>query len=239
MNARGVDATAALADLELACAEASEAYRTFARIVSDEIAPRARPEVGLGEAEVAFRLRAVMGVETSLGELLAFGKAALARAHANLVERVQRSRHPEVRTAEQARDALMAVLAPKPKTIEEALALYRRHTDDAVRLLEERELVPLPKPLALTLTPVPGGIADGTTLTNWPARSSIHAGTATRSTRPIRAATRSCRCATSPCTRASPVTTCRASYGSAASGRRCASSGSATRSRGRVPISAR
>lgn len=162
-------AGAQLSELVDASRVAAEAYRAFARALAEEIAPRARRELSLGEEEVAFRLREVMGIDAPLSDLLAFAKQSLSSAHADLVERVRRSGHPEVKTPEDARDALMAVLAAKPSTIEEALGRYRKHTSDAIRLIEERGLLPLPRPLALSLTPVPGGVADGTTLTNWPA----------------------------------------------------------------------
>lgn len=169
MKARGVDVSSVLVDLGESGELAADAYRKLTRILADEIAPHARAEVALGEEEVAFRLRDVMGLETSIPDLLAFGRRLLATARAKLVDRVQRSGHPEVKTAEQAREPLMALLGAKPATLEEALGLYRRHTDDAVRLIRERGLLPLPDPLAFTLTPLPGGIADGTNLTNWPA----------------------------------------------------------------------
>lgn len=142
-----------LAVIDETARAAADAYRSFARSVEEEIAPYARRDVALGESETAFRLRDVMGVETTIDELLAFATRELARAHERLVDH----------------DALMALLAKKPATIDEALSLYRRHTDDAVRLVAERDLLPLPEPLALSLRPLPGGIADGASLTNWPA----------------------------------------------------------------------
>ncbi|MBS2015920.1 MAG: DUF885 family protein [Deltaproteobacteria bacterium] len=165
----GTGAGATLSALAEASRVAADAYRAFARALTEEIAPRARREVSLGEEEVAFRLRDVMGIDAPIADLLGFARQSLAAARADLVERVRRFGHPEVRTPDDARDVLMAVLAAKPSTIEEALARYRLHTRNAVRLIEERSLLPLPKPLELTLTPVPGGVADGTTLTNWPA----------------------------------------------------------------------
>jgi len=144
---------AELAAIDEAARGAADAYRAFACAVEEEIAPRARRSVALGEAETAFRLREVMGIETTLDELRAVATRWLARAHERLVDH----------------DALLALLAKKPATLEDALALYRRHTDDAARLIAERDLLPLPSPLALSLLPLPGGIADGASLTNWPA----------------------------------------------------------------------
>lgn len=144
---------AELAAIDDAARGAADAYRSFARAVEEEIAPRARRNVALGEDETAFRLREVMGIETTLDELRAFATRWLSRAHERLVDH----------------DAILALLAKKPATLEDALALYRRHTDDAVRLIAERDLLPLPAPLALSLVPLPGGIADGASLTNWPA----------------------------------------------------------------------
>lgn len=142
-----------LAAIDEAARGAADAYRAFARAVEGEIVPHARRDVALGEAETAFRLRDVMGIETSLDDLRAFATRWLARAHERLVDH----------------DALMALLAKKPATLEDALTLYRRHTDAAVRLIAERDLLPLPAPLALSLRRLPGGIADGASLTNWPA----------------------------------------------------------------------
>ncbi len=169
MKAAGVDASGALAELEEASAVAASAYRAMANVVRDEIAPRARPSLALGEAEVAFRLRDVMGLDTSVADLFAFGRAKLEEAHATLLERIRRSGLAAPKTVADAGPSILATFAPKTATLEEALAMYGRHTDDAIRFIEERDLLPLPKPLAYTLTPLPGGIADGGTLTNWPA----------------------------------------------------------------------
>ena len=160
---------ALVARLSTAGAAAPEGYRAFAEVVAKEIAPAARAHVCLGEAETAFRLRETMGLETSIAELLALGERSLAKAHAELVEHVRAAGHSEVKHAEDAREALLAILAPKAATVEEAVALYRRHLDAATRFVEERGLVPVPEGLALDLEPLPAGIAHGVVLTNWPA----------------------------------------------------------------------
>lgn len=131
---------------------ASEAYRAFAEVVAREIAPRARPHVVLGADETAFRLADVMGVTTPIDELLARARDALAEARSALD-----------------RAALMAVLAPRPATLDEALAGYRRFIVEATNFVRDRELVPIPARMALALEPLPPGIADGGSVTNWPA----------------------------------------------------------------------
>ena len=109
------------------------------------------------------------GVESSIDALIGFAKSALEQAHASLVEHVRNAGHTNVRTTEDAREALLSVLSPKPTTIMEAVALYEHHLGAATRFIEERALVPLPESLALALEPLPAGIADGGSLTNWPA----------------------------------------------------------------------
>lgn len=160
------DVRARLADASRA---ASDAYQRFARFVSDEIAPVARKDVRLGAAEVAFRLIDVMGAAATADELIAHANASLERAHASLVEHVRRAGHSAVKTPEDAREALLAVLAPRVATVADAVALYERHLAAATRFIQERALVPVPENLALALEPLPPGIADGGTLTNWPA----------------------------------------------------------------------
>jgi uncharacterized protein (DUF885 family) len=64
---------------------------------------------------------------------------------------------------------LLGVLASKPASIAEAVALYDRHLAAATSFVKERALVPVPAALALVLEPLPRGIADGAALTNWPA----------------------------------------------------------------------
>jgi uncharacterized protein (DUF885 family) len=149
--------------------DGAEAYRAFANIVRDELAPCARESVRLGEEETSFRLRDTMGLDASIDALCATAEQALARAHADLVEHARRAGHAHVDQAEDARAVLLAVHAPKAATVEEAVALYQRHLDAATRFVEERGLVPVPEGLALELEPLPKGIADGTVLTNWPA----------------------------------------------------------------------
>ncbi len=174
-TASGVTLPASLVKrLERAAAHGGEAYRVFAEVVDKEILPFARPHVVLGEEETVFRLRETMGVESSIDELLALGERSLAEAHEALVENVRAGggagvAGSEVRDANGAREALLGVLAPKCASIEEALALYRRHLDAATRFVAERALVPIPERLALELEALPEGIADGTVLTNWPA----------------------------------------------------------------------
>jgi uncharacterized protein (DUF885 family) len=158
-----------IARLATAGAAAQDGYRAFAEMVAKEIAPAARPQLCLGEAETAFRLRETMGVETSIAELLALAERALAKAHAELVEHAQAAGHGHVKQARDAREALLAILAPKAATVDEAVALYRRHLDAATRFVEERGLVPVPEGLALDLEPLPAGVAHGVVLTNWPA----------------------------------------------------------------------
>jgi uncharacterized protein (DUF885 family) len=180
--AGGVVARAALAGVTLQSSltarlasagnAARAAYRAFAEVIATEIAPVARAgdvHVCLGEAETAFRLRETMGLESSIDELLALAERSLAQAHAALVEHARAAGHAHVKSAADARDVVMAVLAPKPATVDDAVALYRGHLDGATRFVEERALVPVPEGLALELQPLPPGVADGTVLTNWPA----------------------------------------------------------------------
>lgn len=157
------------ARLARAGAEAREAYDAFARAVANEIAPAARAGVTLGAGEVAFRLRDTMGLEASVEELVAGARAALALAHASLVEEARAAGHAHVKSAADARDVLLAVLAPKPATVEGAVALYERHLAAATRFVRERRVVDVPDALALVLEPMPAGMGDGITLTNWPA----------------------------------------------------------------------
>lgn len=150
-------------------AAARDAYLAFARLVADEIAPAARTGVTLGEEDVAFRLRDTMGLESSVDELLVLARGALERAHEALVEHARATGHRHVKTAEAAREALLGVLAPKPATLEDAVALYERHLAAATRFVREREIVQVPESLALALAPMPAGMGDGIALTNWPA----------------------------------------------------------------------
>lgn len=126
---------------------ASSAYRAFA-----ERPLTTRTDVVLGEEETTLRLRDVMGVETAADELVREARDELARLR------------PKVD-----RDALLKVLAPRPSTLDDALAGYRRLLVEATNFVRDRELVPVPSALALDLEPLPGGIADGSGVTNWPA----------------------------------------------------------------------
>lgn len=126
---------------------ASSAYRAFA---ARELTTSS--DVVLGEEETSLRLREVMGVETPADELVKEAHEDLAR----LRDEVER-------------DALLKVLAPRPSTLDEALAGYRRWLVDATNFVRDRELVPVPVALDLALEPLPGGIADGGAVTNWPA----------------------------------------------------------------------
>jgi len=155
--------------LERAAAHGAEAYRILTEVIATEVAPSARGHVCLGEEETAFRLRETMGLESSIDALVALAERSLAKAHEDLVEHVRQAGHAHVKEAADARDVLLAILAPKAATVEEAVALYRGHLDAATRFVEERGLVPVPEALALELEPLPAGIADGTVLTNWPA----------------------------------------------------------------------
>jgi uncharacterized protein (DUF885 family) len=93
-----------------------------------------------------------MGIETAADDLVAEARDDLAR----LVPKVDR-------------DALLKVLAPRPSTLDDALAGYRLRLLEATNFVRDRELVPVPPALALDLEPLPGGIADGGSVTNWPA----------------------------------------------------------------------
>ncbi|MDB4935068.1 MAG: hypothetical protein JWP87_2040 [Labilithrix sp.] len=148
---------------------ASEAYRTFTHAIAEEIVPAARHGVCLGAEETAFRLRDTMGLDSSIDALCTLAERSLERAHRDLVEHCRAAGHSDVKTAEDAREVVLGVLAPKPASVEEAVALYERHLDGATRFVEERGLVPVPEGLALELEPLPAGIADGIVLTNWPA----------------------------------------------------------------------
>jgi uncharacterized protein (DUF885 family) len=129
---------------------AADAYRAFAAHAASERSTRI--DVVLGEEETALRLRDVMGVDTPADDLVAEARDELARLR------------PKVD-----RDTLMKVLAPRPATLDEALAGYRRWLLEATNFIRDRELVPVPPSLALALEPLPGGIADGGSVTNWPA----------------------------------------------------------------------
>jgi uncharacterized protein (DUF885 family) len=93
-----------------------------------------------------------MGVEVTMDDLVTEAREDLARLR------------PKVD-----REALLKVLAPRPSTLDEALAGYRRWMIEATNFVRDRELVPVPTALALALEPLPGGIADGSSVTNWPA----------------------------------------------------------------------
>ena len=159
---------AALQRLAEATASASDAYRTMARAVSEDILPHGRRDVVLGPDEVAFRLRDVMGVETSIDTLLAGAEGRLARAHAEMVEHAAIAGWA-VKGVADTKDALNALFNDKARTIEEALAAYDRELVAATRFSRERAIVPIPDELAIALEPLPDGIADGCGLTNWPA----------------------------------------------------------------------
>lgn len=177
--AAAVEARAARAGVELtardrerlgrAGAAAHEAHLGFARFVASEVAPAARAHVVLGAEEVAFRLHETMGLEAPIDALVARARHSLVRAHEALVLAARAAGHAHVKTAADARDALFAVFAPKPASVEEAVALYERHLDKAARFVDERGIVPLPDALALALEPMPAGMGDGIALTNWPA----------------------------------------------------------------------
>src|SRR6185295_12081599 len=115
-----------------ATAKASDAYRAMARAVSHDILPRGRCDVVLGADEVAFRLRDVMGVETSVDALLAAAEDRLARAHAEMTE------HANMTRVEDTKDALNALFANKPQTIDEALTAYDTQLAAATRFARER-----------------------------------------------------------------------------------------------------
>jgi uncharacterized protein (DUF885 family) len=63
----------------------------------------------------------------------------------------------------------MRVLAARPASLDEALAAYRRWIVEATNFVRDRELVPVPAGMALAFEPLPSGIADGGSVTNWPA----------------------------------------------------------------------
>jgi hypothetical protein len=126
---------------------ASSAYRALA---ARELATRS--DVVLGDEETTLRLRDVMGVAAGADDLVAEAREDLARLR------------PKID-----RDALLKVLAPRPSTLDEALAGYRRWLVEATNFVRDHDLVPIPPALALDLEPMPGGIADGSSVTNWPA----------------------------------------------------------------------
>jgi uncharacterized protein (DUF885 family) len=161
-----VASDAVVARLGEATTAASEAYRTLARVVAGEILPKTRAHLALGEDEVAFRLRDVMGVETTIAELVTDARGRLDRAHREVVAQA-RLAGDDVRDYAGAKDAVLALFGPKPATIEEALAAYREQIEAATRVA--RAIVPIPDDLALGLDPLPEGIADGAGFTNWPA----------------------------------------------------------------------
>lgn len=150
-----------------ATAAASTAYRKLASVVATEVLPHARADLALGEEEVAFRLRDVMGVETSIPDLLAAAQERLERAHREIVEHARIAGHTGVTRAEEAREAVLDLFGPKPDTVDEAIEAYRVQIEAATQVA--RAIVPIPDDLALGLDPLPEGIADGAAFTNWPA----------------------------------------------------------------------
>jgi uncharacterized protein (DUF885 family) len=119
--------------------------------------------VRLGAAEVAFRLREAMGVERDVASLLALARAELAVAHGAMEEHARAAGYGD------ARAAAVAVCALHPASYEDAVALYEKHLAAAVRLVRAKELVAMPEPLALAFERLPPGVADGASITNWPA----------------------------------------------------------------------
>jgi uncharacterized protein (DUF885 family) len=152
-----------VARLSLAAASAGAAYDAVAAFLGDKVALHARATIRLGEDEVAFRLRDVMGVERTPADLVAFARKELACAHEEIL------RWTGVKDLQDAREAVAATMAPKAATVEDALARYKRHLDAATRWVRERSLVPVPPGLALEFEPLPAGFADGGSITNWPA----------------------------------------------------------------------
>lgn len=164
-----IAAPEALARLAASTQAASAAYSQLAKIIEQEVAPAARVDVKLGAPEVAFRLREVMGLALPIAHLLEQARFAAQRAQESLIEHVRAAGHPNARTAGDARAVLLTILAEKPSTIAAALERYTHHLEAATRFVKERALVPVPEGLALSLAPLPAGIAEGTALTNWPA----------------------------------------------------------------------
>ena len=164
---RDIEVTDVVARIAQSTREASAAYRQMAAFVADEIVPRARLDVTLGREEVDFRLREVMGVETSIEVLRVRAEERLARAHGEVIEHARATGRGDVRTASDARAAVTELFGPKPPTLEAALAHYQTQIEASTRLA--RSFVPIPDDLALDLEPLPDGIADGSALTNWPA----------------------------------------------------------------------
>jgi uncharacterized protein (DUF885 family) len=132
--------------------DVSAAYASFARFVADEVVPAARPIVRLGEAEVLFRLRDVMGVMSTPAELLALAREELARAR----ERIGGA-------------DVGALLGAQDARIEDVVRRYERHLLAATRFVRERDIVAIPEDLALAFEPLPPAVADGSPVTNWPA----------------------------------------------------------------------
>ncbi len=176
---RGVEQRLALAGAVLstrerervarAASQARAAYVAFAGVLAEEIAPRARERVVLGEAEVALRLRDTMGLDGSIDSLRDAATEALARSHAALVEHARSSSAHDAHCLEDARAALYAVFGPKPETLADAVARYQLHIDAATRFVRARGLLTVPDALSLSLAPMPPGVGDGVALTNWPA----------------------------------------------------------------------
>jgi uncharacterized protein (DUF885 family) len=163
-NARARGASdAAVLRIDDAAREASRAYESFAAFVRDAIVPAAREGVVLGEEEVSFRLRDVMGVETNIDALLSLARTELARAGDEMKKLAREGGHAGVR------EAIAAIVAAHPPTVADAVSLYAKNVAAATRFVAEKKLVALPERLDFSFEPLPPGIADGTAITNWPA----------------------------------------------------------------------
>ncbi|HEY8073154.1 MAG TPA: DUF885 family protein, partial [Labilithrix sp.] len=158
--ARGVEGPI-LTRIDDAARAASDAYRAFGAFVRDHVVPKARAHVRLGEEEVRFRLRDVMGVDREPAALVALAKEELAAAQAAMEKHARDAGHAS------ARAAAPAICAHHPPSYEDAVALYERELVEIVRFI--RPIVPIPEPLALAFDRLPPGVADGASVTNWPA----------------------------------------------------------------------
>ncbi len=145
-----------------AAREAARGYEWLASFVHEAIVPVAK-EIVLGEDEVRFRLRDVMGVDTSTDDLLKRARSELARAGEDM-ERLSTDQGFAT-----VREAIAAIVAKHPPTVRDAVSMYARHVASATRFVAERKLVALPERFDFAFEPLPPGIADGTAITNWPA----------------------------------------------------------------------
>lgn len=163
---RAADGLRELARLDpQAAAGARSAYAHLARVVADELVPVAPPVRRLGLDETERRLAQELGVPRASAELRRAADAALARAHEALAEALGVTPSDDDALAA----GVAALLAPRAPSADAARTSYEAHASRAATVARARGVVTVPDALAVAFSPLPGGLADGTALTNWPA----------------------------------------------------------------------